>query len=51
MHQHLDIGQGEVDRVAAVDDIATVYVFGWEERAVDSSRFVLGRVMKELHRS
>ena len=56
VHQHLDIGQGEVDwdaffgalRAADFDGIATVCVFGWEERAVDSSRFMLERVTKEL---
>jgi myo-inositol catabolism protein IolH len=52
VHQHLDIGQGEVDwdvffRTLAelnFDGIATVCVFAWEERAEDSSRFNLARV-------
>ncbi|MEO6083297.1 MAG: sugar phosphate isomerase/epimerase family protein [Umezawaea sp.] len=56
VHQHLDIGQGEVDwdaffgtlRSIKFDGVATVCVFGWEERAVDSSRFMLERVTKEL---
>ncbi len=45
VHQHLDIGQGEVDwdelfgTLAALefDGIATVCVFAWEERARESS--------------
>ncbi|WP_199509327.1 sugar phosphate isomerase/epimerase family protein [Nucisporomicrobium flavum] len=52
IHQHLDIGQGEVDwdllfRTLAeigFDGIATVCVFAWEERAQDSARFNLARV-------
>jgi len=49
VHQHLDIGQGEVDWKAffgtladvAFDGIATVCVFAWEERARESSRYNL----------
>jgi myo-inositol catabolism protein IolH len=52
IHQHLDIGQGEVDwdvffrTLAEVgfDGIATVCVFAWEERAQDSCRVNLARV-------
>lgn len=52
IHQHLDIGQGEVNwdlffgTLAEVgfDGIATVCVFAWEERAAESSRFNLARV-------
>jgi myo-inositol catabolism protein IolH len=52
VHQHLDIGQGEVDwdlffaTLAEVgfDGIATVCVFAWEERAEDSSRVNLAKV-------
>ncbi|HET6533578.1 MAG TPA: sugar phosphate isomerase/epimerase family protein [Actinoplanes sp.] len=52
VHQHLDIGQGEVDwdmffrTLAAVgfDGIATVCVFAWEERAEDSARVNLAKV-------
>jgi myo-inositol catabolism protein IolH len=52
VHQHLDIGQGEVDwdlffrTLAEVnfDGIATVCVFAWEERAEDSARVNLARV-------
>jgi myo-inositol catabolism protein IolH len=56
IHQHLDIGQGEVDwdaffgtlRELEFDGVATVCVFAWEERAVESSKFMLDRVTKEL---
>jgi myo-inositol catabolism protein IolH len=52
IHQHLDIGQGEVDwdlffaTLADVgfDDIATVCVFAWEERAEDSCRVNLDKI-------
>jgi myo-inositol catabolism protein IolH len=56
VHQHLDIGQGEVDwdlffaTLAEVefDGIATVCVFAWEERAQDSARFNLARINEYL---
>ncbi|MGW0733974.1 sugar phosphate isomerase/epimerase family protein [Streptomyces sp. NPDC002851] len=56
IHQHLDIGQGEVDwnaffgtlRETGFDGVATVCVFAWEERARESSAFMLERVRKEL---
>jgi len=56
IHQHLDIGQGEVDweiffqtlRELRFDGVATVCVFAWEERARESSSFMLERVTKEL---
>ena len=52
IHQHLDIGQGEVDwdlffrTLAEVgfDGIATVCVFAWEERAEDSARYNLSQI-------
>jgi len=52
IHQHLDVGQGEVDwdlffaTVADVgfDGIATVCVFAWEERAKDSCRVNLAKI-------
>jgi myo-inositol catabolism protein IolH len=52
VHQHLDIGQGEVDWdlfFATLADlkfagIATVCVFAWEERARESSRFNLDKI-------
>ena len=56
VHQHLDMGQGEVDwdlffrTLAEVefDGIATVCVFAWEERAEDSARFNLARINEYL---
>ena len=56
IHQHLDIGQGEVDwdlffrtlNEVGFDGIATVCVFAWEERASESSRFNLARVNEYL---
>lgn len=58
VHQHLNIGQGEVDwdtffatlRELDFDGIATVCVFAWEERARESSQFMLERVRKGLAR-
>ena len=55
IHQHLDIGQGEVDfpRLFSLlaqhnfDGQLTVCVFAWEERAAESNRFNLART-KEL---
>ena len=60
VHQHLDIGQGEVnwdDFFATLhklgfgdrpETVMTSCVFAWEERAVESSKFMLDRVTKEL---
>lgn len=56
IHQHLDIGQGEVDwdaffgtlRELGFDGVATACVFAWEERAKESSAFMLDRIRKEL---
>jgi myo-inositol catabolism protein IolH len=56
IHQHLDIDQGEVDRDAFFgtlrelnfDGVATACVFAWEERARESSAFMLDRITKEL---
>ena len=55
IHQHLDIGQGEVDFPQLFSLLAqhnfdgqlTVCVFAWEERAAESNRFNLART-KEL---
>jgi myo-inositol catabolism protein IolH len=52
VHQHLDIGQGEVDwdlffrtlSEVGFDGIATVCVFAWEERAEDSARVNLAKI-------
>jgi myo-inositol catabolism protein IolH len=46
IHQHLDIGQGEIDwatvfaalGAAGFSDLATVAVFAWEDRAMESMR-------------
>ena len=56
VHQHLDIGQGDVDwdvffrTVAEVefDGIAAVCVFAWEERARESSVFNLEQIRQYL---
>ena len=56
VHQHLEIGQGEVDwdvffatlREVGFDGILTSCVFAWEERAVDSARFMLERIQHYL---
>ena len=54
VHQHLDIGQGEVDwdeffgtlGRLGFDGIMTVCVFAWEERAEESCRFNLEQIRK-----
>jgi myo-inositol catabolism protein IolH len=56
VHQHLDVGEGEVDwdaffgtlRAMAFDGVATVCVFAWEERARESASLMLERVTREL---
>jgi myo-inositol catabolism protein IolH len=56
VHQHLDIGQGEVDfaacfgalRKVGFDGILTSCVFAWEERAVESSRFMFEKIRELL---
>jgi myo-inositol catabolism protein IolH len=58
VHQHLDIGQGEVDfdalfgslKSVGFDGIVTSCVFAWEERAVESSRFMFERIQHYLGR-
>ncbi|NMO57731.1 sugar phosphate isomerase/epimerase [Actinoplanes sp. TBRC 11911] len=58
VHQHLDIGQGEVDwdlffrtlTEVGFDGIATVCVFAWEERAEDSGRYNLSQVNQYLQK-
>lgn len=56
IHQHLDIGQGEVDwdtffsTLADVDfdGIMTACVFAWEERAEESSRFMRNEMQRYI---
>jgi myo-inositol catabolism protein IolH len=56
VHQHLDIGQGEVDwdvffqtlTEVEFDGIATVCVFAWEERARESSTCNLEQIRRYL---
>jgi myo-inositol catabolism protein IolH len=56
IHQHLDIGQGEVPwetffgtlREMGFDGIATACVFAWEERARQSSAFMLDQIRTRL---
>ena len=56
IHQHLDVGQGEVDwpeffaalRRVGFDDVLTVTVFAWEDRALDSFRSNLESVQRYL---
>jgi myo-inositol catabolism protein IolH len=52
VHQHLDIGQGEVDfdelfgclESVGFDGTVTTCVFAWEERARDSSTFMREKI-------
>ncbi|HEX8416907.1 MAG TPA: sugar phosphate isomerase/epimerase, partial [Methylobacterium sp.] len=52
IHQHMDIGQGEVDwdvffgslATVGFDGVVTACVFGWEERADASGRFMRERI-------
>ena len=54
VHQHLDIGQGEVDwdlffgtlERLGFDGIMTACVFAWEERAHESSRFMRSEIAR-----
>jgi len=56
IHQHLDIGQGEVDwdeffgtlGRMKFDGIMTVCVFAWEERARESSRYMRETIEKRV---
>ena len=56
VHQHLDMGQGEIDwtlffgTLAEVgfDGVLSACVFAWEERAEESSRFMRAEIQKHL---
>jgi myo-inositol catabolism protein IolH len=56
IHQHLDVGQGEVDwpeffaalHRVGFDDVMTVTVFAWDDRALDSFRSNLESVRRHL---
>lgn len=56
IHQHFDIGRGEIDWAEAAaalhgagfDGIATVQVFGWQDRAADSFRWNRGEAARIL---
>jgi myo-inositol catabolism protein IolH len=58
VHQHLDIGQGEVDwsqffgtlHEIQFDGIVTACVFAWEDRAVESSRFMRQEIQRQIER-
>lgn len=58
VHQHLDIGQGELDwdtffstlHDIGFDGIMTSCVFAWEERAVESSRFMREQIQSYVDR-
>jgi myo-inositol catabolism protein IolH len=56
VHQHLDIGEGEVDfdeffsglESIGFDGIVTTCVFAWEERARESSTFMREKIGEYL---
>lgn len=56
IHQHLDIGQGEVDwdtffgtlKEVGFNGVMTVCVFAWEERAAESSRYNLAEINRRM---
>ncbi|OGB28654.1 MAG: protein iolH [Burkholderiales bacterium RIFCSPLOWO2_12_FULL_61_40] len=58
VHQHLDMGQGEIDwelffaTLGAVgfDGVMSSCVFAWEERAEDSSRFMRAEMQRYIDR-
>ena len=56
VHQHLDIGQGEIDwdlffktlGEIKFDGVLSSCVFAWEDRAEDSSRFMRTEIQRYL---
>ncbi|MDE1948148.1 MAG: sugar phosphate isomerase/epimerase [Burkholderiales bacterium] len=54
VHQHLNLGQGEIDwdlffsslKAANFDGIVTSCVFAWEDRALESSRFMRQEIQR-----
>jgi myo-inositol catabolism protein IolH len=58
VHQHLDMGKGEIDwdvffqTLAEIgfDGVLSSCVFGWDERADDSSRFMRSEIQRYLDR-
>jgi myo-inositol catabolism protein IolH len=58
VHQHLDIGQGEVDwdlffstlGRLGFDGIMTACVFAWEERARESCEFMLEQMTQYVEK-
>jgi myo-inositol catabolism protein IolH len=56
VHQHLDMGQGEIDwdlffkTLAEVgfDGVLSSCVFAWEERAEESSRFMRQQIQQQI---
>jgi myo-inositol catabolism protein IolH len=57
VHQHLDMGQGEIDwdlffktlGEVKFDGVMSSCVFAWEERAEDSSRFMRGEMQRYIN--
>ncbi len=58
VHQHLDMGQGEIDwdlffgtlAETGFDGLLSSCVFAWEERAAESSRFMRQEIQRHLDR-
>ncbi|MCX7279590.1 MAG: sugar phosphate isomerase/epimerase [Burkholderiales bacterium] len=58
VHQHLDMGQGEIDwnlffqtlGEVGFDGVMSACVFAWEERAEDSSRFMRSEMQRYVDR-
>jgi myo-inositol catabolism protein IolH len=56
VHQHMDFGQGEIDwdsffatlAEMKFDGVLSNCVFGWEDRAEDSARFMLAETKRYL---